>query len=96
MKDPTYYPVWIDSDGTEWVEESISETCEFGDVPFDPDNFTPLTAGEPLLPESSENDCPNRIEFVGQRASTRIQLCGTHFMRMIEPRCVVRWNELRA
>lgn len=90
MNDPTYFPVWVDRDRTEWIEESLWEQCEFGCVPFDPTTFS-AQAGEHDLGEPLET-CSNPVEFVGRRGENHIQLCGHHFAP-IKARCRVRWDE---
>jgi len=81
-----YYPVWIEEDGTEWFHEPVWEGCEYGSEPYDPDH--PERYRE--MAEPSGNECPNAVEYMGDRGRIHIQLCGHHF-RNLHWSARVRW-----
>ena len=72
----TYYPSWIEEDGTEWAFEPVWEACEHG--------------GHQIRADSGD-ECGNPVEYMGNRGRVHIQLCARHF-EPIKALSRVRWN----
>jgi hypothetical protein len=78
----SYYPVWIEGDGTEWASYEVWECCEHADDTKKIEEYCQnidLNAPSPF-------DCSSPVEFAGGGR----QLCGKHFEE-IKARSRVRW-----
>lgn len=85
-----FVPVWIDDQGFEWTHVPVWEGCEYGVDPFDPDHFDPLEMKRLMQVVLTGNECPNPVEFLGERGRIHFQLCRKHLRKRHIVRVLLR------